>query len=135
MPKKRQEGEYKRESLVTVDLDSFQAALFAPAKLRDLEVRRPGVLAQAREDIVTEQYIVTTRCTQGVWETVFQHVDGSTVVLPEKVFQRAVQHHKQIQKEKRQDAARSRLHRVARQDQREAEREPTDPAVASFLGR
>ena len=135
MPKKRQEGEYKRESLVPVDLDAFQASLFAPDKVKDLEARKPGVLAQAREDVVTEQYIVTTRCAQGVWETVFQHVDGSTVVLPEKVFQRAVQQHKQIQKEKRQDAARNRLHRVAVQDQREAEREPTDADVANFLGR
>ena len=135
MPKKRQEGEYKRESLVTVDLDAFQASLFAPQKLKELETRTPGVLAQARDDVVTEQFIVTTRCVQGTWETVFQHIDGSTVAVPEKVFQRAVQQHKAIQKEKRQDGARNRLHRVAQQDQREAERGPTDADVASFLGR
>lgn len=88
MARKRQEGEYKRESLVTVELDSFQASLFAPEKLKTLEVQRPGVLAQAREDIITEQFIVTTRCTQGVWETVFQHIDGSTVALPESVSTR-----------------------------------------------
>ena len=52
MAKKRQDGEYKRESLVTVELDAFQASLFAPEKLKDVETRTPGILAQARDDVM-----------------------------------------------------------------------------------
>ena len=135
MAKKRQDGEYKRESLVTVELDAFQASLFAPDKLKDVESRTPGILAQARDDVVSEQYIVTTRCIQGTWETEFKHVDGSSITLPEKVFQRGVQQHKSIQKEKRRDAARNTLRRVAEQDQRQAAQEPSEADAPSFLGR
>ena len=135
MAKKRQDGEYKRESLVTVELDAFQASLFAPEKLKDVETRTPGILAQARDDVVTEQYIVTVRCIQDTWETEFKHVDGTSITLPEKVFQRAVQQHRSIQKERRQDAARNRMRRVANQDQRKAAREPSEAEVAPFLGR
>ena len=87
----RIDGEYKRESLVTVELDAFQASLFAPEKLKALEVRKSGILAQACNDVITEQYIVTTRCIQGTWETELNYVDGSNLALPEKVFQRAAE--------------------------------------------
>lgn len=52
-----------------------------------------------------------------------------------KVFQRAIQQHRAIQKERRQDAARNRLNRLAQQDQHQAEREPSDAELTTFLGR
>lgn len=85
-----------------------------------------------------------------MWEYVFQHVDGETVRLPKKVFDKAKAYEKSIATEKRRDtaeeAAARRLRRVAEGDQADAARdgddadqaqisEPTDDDVATFLGR
>ena len=134
MPKKRQEGEYKRESLVTVEMDAFAASLFAPQRLKELEVSQPGVLARRSDDVIEERFITVTRCTQGVWEYEIE-VNGTVTKIPKKVMDRFRQQEKAIQKEKRGDAARNTLHNVAVRDQREAAREPSDAEVASFIGR
>ena len=134
MPKKRPEGEYKRESLVTVEMDAFAASLFAPQRLKELEVSQPGVLARRSDDVIEERYITVTRCIQGVWEYEIE-VNGVVSRIPKKVMDRFRQQEKAIQKERRGDAARNTLHRVAVSDQREAAREPSDGEVASFLGR
>ena len=133
MPKKREDGIYKRESLVTVEMDAFQASLFAPDRLRELEVHQPGVLARRSEDVVEERYIAVTRRTQGVWEYEVEH-RGVITKLPAKVMDRFIAQRDAIIKEGRQDSARNRLHRVAESDQRAAESEPTDQDVARFLG-
>lgn len=135
MVKRRQEGEYKKQSLVSVEMDAFQASLFAPGKLKAVETATPGVLAQARDDVVEEQYIVTTRRIQGTWEVEVQHVGDTVLKLPGKVVERIIAQRNAIIKEGRKEAARNRLNRIAEADQRAAERDPTDADVANFLGR
>ena len=134
MPKKRQEGEYKRQSLVTVEMDEFAASLFAPQRLKELEVSQPGVLARRSDDVIEERYITITRCTQGVWEYEME-VNGVVTKVPKKVMDRFRQQEKAIQKEKRGDAARNSLRKLADRDQREAARESSDADVGPFLGR
>ena len=70
-------GEYKKQGLVTVEMNSFEAELFAPEKLREVERTRPGILAQGRSDIVEEKYIVTARRIESTWEYTIDH-DGKT---------------------------------------------------------
>ncbi len=57
-PPQRMNGEYKKRGLVTIEMDSFAASLFAPEKLRQVELNTPGLLAQNRSDIVEEHYIM-----------------------------------------------------------------------------
>ena len=59
------DGEYKKQDLVTIEMDASRAMLFAPQKLKAKTTAMPGILAQARDDIVEEQYIVTVRRIQG----------------------------------------------------------------------
>ena len=49
-----------KDSLVTVRMDSFQAALWNPERLAELERTRPGELLM-REDVVRERYVVEVR--------------------------------------------------------------------------
>lgn len=132
--RKRTDGVYKRESLVTVEMDSFQASLFAPERLKELEVSQPGVLARRSEDVIEERYIVVTRRTQGTWEYEVEH-RGVVTVLPARVLERFIAQRDAIITEGRKDSARLRMTRVAEADQRDAAREPTDTDVAAFLGR
>ena len=62
------DGEYKKQDLVTIEMDAYRTMLFAPQKLEAKTTAMPGILAQARDDIVEEQYIVTVRRIQGTWE-------------------------------------------------------------------
>ena len=50
---------------MTIEMDAFRAMLFAPQKLEAKTTAMPGILAQARVDVVEEQYIVTVRRIQG----------------------------------------------------------------------
>ena len=43
-------GEYKRQGLVTIEMDSFQDGLFASEKLRRITETQPSILAQNRSD-------------------------------------------------------------------------------------
>ena len=81
------DGEYKKQDLVTIEMDAFRAMLFAPEKLNAKANAMPGVLAQARDDIVEEQYIVTVRRIQGTWEYTIHH-DGAEIKLPSEVIDR-----------------------------------------------
>ncbi len=132
--KKREYGVYKRESLVTVEMDSFEAALFAPERLKELEVSQPGILARRSDDVIEERYIVVTRRTQGTWEYEVEH-RGVVTKLPADVMDRFIEQRKAIIKEGRSDAGRNRLRIVAEDDQEEAALEPTDGDVAAFLGK
>ena len=134
MSKKRQDGEYKRESLVTVEMDSFEASLFAPQRLKELEVSQPGMLARRSYDVIEERYITVTRCVQGTWEYEIE-VNGVVTKIPKKVMERFHRQEKAIQKEKRRDQARNSLNKIAQQDQRDAAREVTDADVVTFLGK
>ena len=52
------DGEYKKQDLVTIEMDAFRAMLFAPQKLEAKTTSMPGILAQARDDIVEERLVV-----------------------------------------------------------------------------
>ena len=92
--------EYKREGLVTVEMDDLQAALFAPRKLEQLTKDRPGVLAQQRAAVVSEKYIVTVHRVGGQWEFSVEH-DGETYRLRGPVFDRMASYRAAIIKEHR----------------------------------
>ena len=128
------DGEYKKQDLVTIEMDAFRAMLFAPEKLKAKTTATPGILAQARDDIVEEQYIVTVRRIQGTWEYTIHH-DGQEIKLPAEVIDRINKSRELIISRGRKDAARNRMHRVAAGDQAAAARELDNPAGAlSFLG-
>ena len=128
------DGEYKKQDLVTIEMDAFRAMLFAPQKLEAKTTVMPGILAQARDEIVEEQYIVTVRRIQGTWEYTIHH-DGQEIKLPAEVVDRINKSRDLIISRGRKDAARSRMQRVAADDQAAAAREPDDPAGAmAFLG-
>lgn len=133
--KRRREGEpYKRESLVTVKMDQFQASLFAPQRLKELEETQPGILFRRTDDVIEERYIAITRNYDGVWEYEME-IGGVVTKIPAKLMERFQQQTKAIQKERKSDQARNSFRRIAKSDQRAAEREPTDVDVANFLGR
>ena len=128
------DGEYKKQDLVTIEMDAFRAMLFAPQKLKAKTTAMPGILAQARDDIVEEQYIVTVRRIQGTWEYTIRH-DGQEIKLPAEVIDRIIKSRDLIISRGRKDAARNRMQRVAADDQAATAREPDDPASAmAFLG-
>ena len=128
------DGEYKKQDLVTIEMDAFRAMLFAPEKLNAKAGTMPGILAQARDDIVEEQYIVTVRRIQGTWEYTIHH-EGDEIKLPAEVVDRINKSRELIISRGRKDAARNRLQRVAAGDQAAAARKPDNAAGAmSFLG-
>ena len=112
--------EYKREGLVTVEMDDLQAALFAPRKLEQLTKDRPGVLAQQRGAVISEKYIVTVHRVSGEWEFTVEH-DGETFRLPGAVFGRMASYRAAIIKEHRKLQALNRMRKVAEADQAEGE--------------
>ena len=123
------DGEYKKQDLVTIEMDAFRAMLFAPEKLNAKAGTMPGILAQARDDIVEEQYIVTVRRIQGTWEYTIHH-DGDEIKLPAEVVDRINKSRDLIISRGRKDAARNRLQRVAAGDQAAAARKPDNAAGA-----
>ncbi len=128
------DGEYKKQDLVTIEMDAFRAMLFAPQKLEEKTTAMPGILAQARVDVVEEQYIVTVRRIQGTWEYTIHH-DGQEIKLPAEVVDRINKSRDLIISRGRKDAARNRMQRVAADDQAAAARDLDDPAGAmAFLG-
>ena len=112
--------EYKREGLVTVEMDDLQAALFAPRKLEQLTKERPGVLAQQRGAVISEKYIVTVHRVGGQWEFTVEH-DGETFRLPGAVFGRMASYRAAIIQEHRKLQAQNRMRKVAEADQAKAE--------------
>ena len=110
------DGEYKKQDLVTIEMDAFRAMFFAPEKLNARANAMLGILAQPRDDIVEEQYIVTVRRIQGTWEYTMNH-DGAEIKLPAEVVDRINKSRDLIISRGRKDAARNRLQRVAAGDQ------------------
>ena len=123
--------EYKREGLVTVEMDSIQAALFAPRKLEQLNQERPGVFMQKRSSVIEEKYIVTVHRIAGQWEYTVEH-DGETYRLPGAVVDRMTAYRQSIIKEQRSLQARSRLRKVGDADQAQATEE-TDGEHSSWI--
>ena len=75
-------GEKRKRSLVTIEMDPLDAAIYAPAKLAALE-SRPSDLT---DTLIVQDYIVSTRKLDGR----FSHkvvIDGQEIELPHKVFQ------------------------------------------------
>ena len=123
--------EYKREGLVTVAMDSIQAALFAPRKLEQLNQERPGVFMQKRSSVIEEKYIVTVHRIAGQWEYTVEH-DGETYRLPGAVVDRMTAYRQSIIKEQRSLQAQSRLRKVGDADQAQAAEE-VDAEFPSWL--
>ena len=108
MAKKRKDGQYVRRSLVTLELDGLEATLFAPQKVRQIERETPGVLYQARDDVVEQWYIVTTRRhgPGGAWEAQIVSEDfPQGIKLPGKVIERLLSQRDSIIDENRRDSA------------------------------
>ena len=114
--------EYKREGLITVEMDSIQAALVAPRKLEQLNQERPGVFMQKRSSVIEEKYIVTVHRIAGQWEYTVEH-DGETYRLPGAVVDRMTAYRQSIIKEQRSLQAHSRLRKVGDADQSQAAEE------------
>ena len=115
-------GEYRRRSLVTIEMDAFQAQLFVPEKLEAQRRARPG---QALIDSVAveEHYIVTTHRLDGVWDFTIIH-DGQEIRIPGQVFERMAAQRETIITEGRKvsakASAKTRLSKIAEEDQAEA---------------
>ena len=115
-------GEYRRRSLVTIEMDSMDAGLYAPEKLEELKRTRPGDLLDLVA--VEEHYIITTHRLDGRWGVTVEH-GGNTYRLPGKVIERILAQRESIIAEGRKDRgrqqARRRLAKVAKGDQADAE--------------
>ena len=122
MAPKHLPGEYRRRSLVTVEMDRFEAQVFAPEKLAEQERINPGK-ALLDSVGVEEHYIVATHRLDKLWTITVEH-DGIVTKIPGKVMERLIAQRDQIIKENRKAAgkegARTRLAKVAKSDQREA---------------
>ena len=126
MARKRKDGMYVRRGMVVVEMDGFQASLFAPEKLRDLERQTPGVLAEARDDVVEQWYIVKTlrHGPGGTWEVViFDEENPQGKKYPGRVIDRIISQRESIKAENRSDSARdsANLPRVSIVEQLESE--------------
>ena len=98
----RTDGEYKRESLVTVELDAFQASLFAPEKLKLIQDTTAGILMQNRSDVVQERYVVQVRRIDRTWEYLVA-IGSEEFKIPGKVFDRLMAYRKSIIEEQRRE--------------------------------
>ena len=121
-------GEYRRRSLVTVEMDGFEAQVFAPEKLAEQERINPGK-ALVDSVGVEEHYIVSTHRLDKVWTITVEH-DGVVTKIPGKVMERLIAQREAIIREHRvrtgKQSAQARLSKVAQADQRAAALEPGD---------
>ena len=87
-------GEFRKRGLVTIEMDRFQASLFAPAKLKALDEARPG---QALRDSVAieENYVVSAHRLDGFWDYTIEH-DGVQYQIPGQVFDRLMSYREAI---------------------------------------
>ncbi len=119
-------GEYLKEDLVTVRMDSMQAALFAPEKLTTVQQTRPGDLVK-NTVVVEERYIITTHHRDGQWDYRIEHVGHEPVLLPGKALDKIIAHRKAIIKAKQTDqgilSAERRLRQTHQADQNAAAQE------------
>ena len=80
MPPKLLPGEKRKRSLVTVEMDSFDAGIFAPERWEAHKKANPT------ETVMEQDYVVSTRRLDGHW-THKVKIDGVEVVLPHKVYE------------------------------------------------
>ena len=55
--------EFKREGLVTIEMDAFAGMLWAPERVAEIERTRPGELLSRDHDLLRTRYIVEVRRT------------------------------------------------------------------------
>lgn len=124
MAKTKLPGEYRRRSLVTVEMDGLDAALFAPVKLEQIKRTRPAALEESV--VIEENYIVSTKRLDGRWSFTVEH-DGVATILPPGVVDRIMAQRDSIITEERKD--RGRL-----QARQRAAKEPTAERVMEETG-
>lgn len=92
---------FKRQSLVTIEMDEIEALLFAPEELAEVKAKRPGHLMDIPSDAVTRHYIVSTkRHDSGVWDVEVQ-CGSEAMRLPGKVVERIIRQRESIITEQR----------------------------------
>ena len=122
MKASRLPNEYRKRSLVTIEMDVFEALIFVPGKLKAQEEASPG--RQLVDSVaIEENYIVVTHRLDGNWDYTINH-DGVETKLPGPVVDRIIAHRDAIIKEGRKasgkESAKKRLRQVAESDQAEA---------------
>ena len=110
--------EIMQEGLVTVAMDSFQASLWAPEHLAEIERNRPGDLL-LRDDVVRKRYIVEVRRVSindvdhdgnvtgkavHHWTAEIEH-EGEVWRIPGPVLERIISYRDQIISKGRSQAA------------------------------
>ena len=112
-------NEYRKRSLVTIEMDSFQAMIFVPGKLKSQQEANPGKHL-VDSVAIEENYIVVTHRLDGNWDYTINH-DGVETRLPGLVVDRINSHRAAIIKEGRkasgEESARKRLAKVSASDQ------------------
>lgn len=99
-------GEYRKQSLVTIEMGDMEAALFAPAKLEEVRKARPG--DALRSGIALEEhYILTAHRLDGVYDYSITH-DGETFRIPAKVFDRLAKMRESIIDQARKEQGKAR---------------------------
>ena len=133
MPPKYMPGEKRKRTLVTVEMDSMDAGIFAPEKL---EQHRKIDIA---DTIIEQDYIVSTRRFDGRWSHKVI-IDGLEVNLPHKVLQALIRQVDSVVKEERSERGtrnaekrRADLAAKAAEDQTDAENLENDPHFQQLL--
>lgn len=123
MPPKYMPGEKRKRTLVTVEMDGIDAAIFAPEKAG--QHRKTDVA----DTIIEQDYIVSTRRFDGRWSHKVI-IDGLEVVLPHRVYQAMKRQVEAIIKEERSERGKSQADKrkaqladTAAKDQAEASEE------------
>ena len=119
---KRLPGEFTKRSLVTIEMDEVEAALFAPEKLSALQQAQPGRILRDSA-VVEENYVLKAHRLDGRFDYTIEH-DGSVFRLPGKVIDRLLRMRAAIITENRREQGRSKMRRTAEEDQEEADRQP-----------
>lgn len=117
-------GEYRMSGLVSVEMDSFRASLFAPDKLKVLQESRPGSLLEDSAAVI-EDYIVRVHRLDGKFDYEIKH-DGLTFRMPGEVFDRMASYREAIITRSRREAGR-RGAETRRQNREEEVNEQEDP--------
>ena len=118
MGAKRLPGEYLKRSLVSVEYDLLQAAVFLPERAK--EATWNGRIGG--NSIVEVNYVVSTHKLDDQWTFTVEQ-DGITTLLPPAVLDKLIDQREAIRKKSRsdksRDQARARLAAIAEQDQEE----------------
>ena len=92
---------YQQRHLITVEMDSLSAELYAPTKLRKLQEECPGALAKSGP-VLEEHYVVTTRRRDLEWEFTVS-INGEEWRIPPEVVDRIIRDRELIIRAQRKD--------------------------------